>query len=548
MGIILRPYQQECVDIIDQMKEGTGLVQMATGLGKTVVFTHIKRKGRILILSHRDELVHQPEEYYQGICSFGVEQKTEHSKPHDEVVSASVLTLKNRLSDFSPYDFDTIITDEAHHAVAPSYQKIYDYFKPRLHIGFTATPNRGDKLRLDSVYDKILYQKDLKWGMDNGYLCDIDCLRVGCHYDLMGVDITDGDFKTLELEKKMNTDEVNRDIAQIYQNHREGSTLIFVSSTKQAEALAKLIPNSFAITSNTSSIRRRELVEFFIKGTVPCLINCNILTEGINLPNVRTVIIARPTKNINLYTQMVGRGMRRIEGEKDTLKLIDCVSISESVDVCSAPSLLGFDINNISKERRKNIKGSLKDIEKNIILQSNTPLSWMNDRKNVEEYGREQKINMQKLNFSLLYNGDLLINIPESKKGVNGKCRIFIKAVDSLGKTYLIIKRYSKDGYDYANKKTNWKVEEIKSLPMSLQQAISTARGFCEKFYPVEKHIWDSEESKTYAELDASESQLNAIKKQLKIIENGKKIESEIPFETLKRGEATNILNHLYNQ
>ena len=180
----LRDYQQECVNIIDSLEGGSHLVVCATALGKTVTFSHIKRKGRVLILSHRDELVHQPEKYYD--CSFGVEQAKEHSNG-EEVVSASVQSLIRRLNKFSPDDFDMIITDEAHHAAAPSYKKIYDYFNPRIHIGFTATPNRGDNVRLDDVFEDIIYEKDLKWGIKNKYLTDINCLQVDIGFDLSKV-------------------------------------------------------------------------------------------------------------------------------------------------------------------------------------------------------------------------------------------------------------------------------------------------------------------------------------------------------------------------
>ena len=124
--ITLRPYQEECINLINNTESGSHLIVLATALGKTVIFSHIKRRGRVLILSHREELVHQPEKYYD--CSFGVERAEETSKG-EEVISASVQTLIHRLDKFSPTDFDTIITDEAHHAVAPSYRKIYDYFK-----------------------------------------------------------------------------------------------------------------------------------------------------------------------------------------------------------------------------------------------------------------------------------------------------------------------------------------------------------------------------------------------------------------------------------
>lgn len=140
--IVLRDYQQECVDICNSLESGSHLVQMATGLGKTVTFSKIGRKGRVLLLSHREELVTQPVKYYS--CPVGIEKAERHSHG-EEVVSASVQTLANCLQrEFKPGDFDMVITDEAHHALAPSYRKIYDYLRPRLHIGFTATPRRGD--------------------------------------------------------------------------------------------------------------------------------------------------------------------------------------------------------------------------------------------------------------------------------------------------------------------------------------------------------------------------------------------------------------------
>ena len=179
--ITLRDYQQECVNIINNTESGSYLVAVATGLGKTVIFSHIKRRGRMLILSHREELVWQPRKYFD--CTFGVEQADNHSNG-DEVVSASVQSLVRRLDSFSPDDFDIIITDEAHHAVADTYRRIYDYFKPRLHIGFTATPNRADNVKLGEIYSKIIYERNIKWGIDHKYLTDVKCFTVDIGFDL----------------------------------------------------------------------------------------------------------------------------------------------------------------------------------------------------------------------------------------------------------------------------------------------------------------------------------------------------------------------------
>lgn len=139
MKLELRDYQKECLEIIDNLKPGSYLIQMATGCGKTATFTNIKRKGRVLVLAHREELIKQPVKYYD--CPVGIEMSVCHSDG-EEVIIASVQSLIHRLDKFKPDDFDMIIIDEAHHAAAKSYKKIINYFKPRLLLGFTATPNR----------------------------------------------------------------------------------------------------------------------------------------------------------------------------------------------------------------------------------------------------------------------------------------------------------------------------------------------------------------------------------------------------------------------
>ena len=197
----LRPYQAECIETIEAQPPGAFLAQMATGLGKTVTFANIPRHGeRMLILSHREELVEQPRKYFN--CSYGIERAQQHSHG-EEVVSASIQTLARRLSDFDPEDFRLIICDEAHHAAASTYRKIFDYFRPEKLIGFTATPNRGDRVRLDTVFSKIIFQRDLRWGVKNGYLCDIHCRRVDIGFDITAVHTRQGDYAPGELDQAM---------------------------------------------------------------------------------------------------------------------------------------------------------------------------------------------------------------------------------------------------------------------------------------------------------------------------------------------------------
>ena len=185
-----RPYQIECEQAIMDAGPGRHLIALATGLGKTVIFTHLKNVGRVLILSHRDELVRQPEKYYGNAVRFGVEKADEHASD-EEVVSASVQSLSQdaRLKRFSPDAFETIIVDEAHHAAAPTYRKILDYFTGAKRIlGFTATPRRGDSIGLSCVFDDIIFSRDIRWGIMNNYLSRIRCEEVRAAYSLDTVD------------------------------------------------------------------------------------------------------------------------------------------------------------------------------------------------------------------------------------------------------------------------------------------------------------------------------------------------------------------------
>lgn len=274
MNLVLRDYQKEVLEIIDNLKSGSYLIQMATGLGKTATFTNIKRKGRVLVLAHREELVTQPIKYYN--CPVGIEMANNNSNG-EQVVIASVQSLTHRLEKFKQDDFDMIIIDEAHHAAAQSYKKIINYFNPRLLLGFTATPNRGDNIRLDDVFEKIIFQRDLKWAILNKYLTDIDCIRVNIGYDISNVAKRMGDFAIGELEKTMNTKILNKAIAQAYREYAKGQTLIFATSVEHAQEIAKEIDGAVAVTANTKD--RAKMIEKFTNREIPCLVNCMIFTE-----------------------------------------------------------------------------------------------------------------------------------------------------------------------------------------------------------------------------------------------------------------------------
>lgn len=499
----LRPYQQECIDIVTGLPPGSYLCQMATGLGKTVTFANIPRQGRELILSHREELVRQPQKYYS--CSYGVERAQEHSHGED-VVSASVQSMVRRLEHFDPYDFDTIIVDEAHHAAAKTYRTILDYFKPRMLLGFTATPNRGDKVRLDNIFERIVFARDLRFGIKEGYLTDIYCLRVNIGYDLRAVHTRNGDYAPGELDEAM---EGTADaIAEAYSKHAKGPTLIFAVSVHHAEEIAAKIPGAVVVTGKTSN--RAEIIRAFTDGQIPVLVNCMVFTEGTDIPRVETVMVARPTQSDSLYAQMVGRGLRLYPG-KERLTLIDCVGVTGKASLCTAPSLLGLDIDNIPERKRSELEGLIFDLPEKALAASDCPESWIRNVELVDLWAQEQKYQLHDVNWFKLPDGSMVCSLLNKEK-------LVLTPQDALGKTQIGLMG-------------------AKSKEMPMQEALDKCFVWLTTQRDDQRYLWDVNQVSRWGKGPATEKQLQIIQRRCK------------DFDTtgLTKGQASQIMNRLFN-
>ena len=490
----LRDYQRECIATIEAQPPGAYLCQMATGLGKTVTFANIPRRGRVLLLSHREELVEQPRKYYD--CSYGVERAAQHSHG-EEVVSASVQSMARRLNRFSPDEFDVVVVDECHHSSATTYRKILSHFKPRLTLGFTATPNRSDKVRLDDIFSRIIFQRDLRWGIENGYLSDIYCLRVNIGYDLSAVRTRMGDYAPGELEEAM---EGTADaIAEAYQKYAKGATLIFAVSVRQANEIASKIPGAVVVTGETKN--RADIIQRFTDGQIPCIVNVMVFTEGTDIPRVETVVVARPTQSDSLYTQMVGRGLRLYPG-KEKLTLIDCVGVTGRASLCTAPSLLGIDMDAVPPGKRDEVQGDLFELPVRAAAASDCPESWIRNVQIVDLWAKEQKYNLHDVNYFKMPDGSLVCSLKDRNK-------IVIPAPDMLGM--------------------------VRGRP--LQEYLDRAYKMLTDGYPDQRMLWDLNAVKRWGKGPATESQLKIIQKRCKGFDT----------EGLTKGQASQILNRLFN-
>lgn len=489
----LRPYQRECIEALPE--RGAFLIQMATGLGKTVTFANIPRRGRMLILSHRDELVRQPVRYFD--VPVGIEQ-AECRSCFEEVISASVPSMVRRLKRFPPDMFDVVVVDEAHHAAAASYRKIIEHFRPRLLLGFTATPNRGDGVGLEDIFEDIIFERDLEWGIRNGYLSDIRCLRCDIGFDLRDVSSRLGDYSADELEAAVNITSANKAVADAYRRYAKGQTLVFAVSVAHAEAIAREIPGSEVVIGGKD---RTVVLERFRAGDLKCIVNCMVFTEGTDLPNVETVLIARPTKNIALYTQMVGRGCRLYPG-KDHMTLIDCVGAS-ALSLCTASSLIGMDASLLDKEDAEKIaEEDIFDIPEAVGRVMDTPKYWIRNAQIVDLWAKGRKYNLHGVNWFRTASGDLLLGRPKFR----------LPAPDKLGRVF------------------------CQGRKVPYQRALDEVyKALCD-LHEDKRSLWDRNIARRWGEYSATDKQIEMVKRFL----------PDYDTTDMTKGEAGAILTRLF--
>lgn len=497
-----------------------------TVVHNTFCFSHIPRHGRVLILSHRDELVHQPQRYYD--CSFGVEQAKEHSNG-EEVVSASVQSLVRRLDKFDPYDFDMIITDECHHATAPSYQKIYDYFKPRIHIGFTATPDRHDKNDLHKIFDDILYIKNMSWGIKEGFLTDIDCYQVDVKYNLNDVKSAMGDWVIGALGDAMCQPECICAVADAYRDYHKGQTVIFAANVEHAYMLADQINAIYSkdnhieakvLTGSIPSDERAQMLKDFTERKYPCLINVMVLTEGTDMPLIETVIMARPTQNQALYTQAIGRGLRPYPG-KEALTFVDCVGISKKKPV-NVGHLFGLNIEVVPPKKKKRLQGvritEMEDVIKDAL---DGPDSWIDTVRRVKLFTEDMEVDLRDINFTPMGDNTLVLSLSSMK--------IVVSAPDARGESSVYMK---------------WREEanESTSEKMLLQEAIDYVYTYLLENLADERPLWDDRIVSRWGDAPASDKQIDYITKLASM--KGVSL-ADIKDEQLTKKQATVLIDRM---
>ncbi len=321
----LRTYQESGVtDAVALLRAGRQPILVGpTGSGKTraaVEAVH-RMRGRCLWLAHRMELITQAARTLRddgadvGIIMAGV------PRVDAEVQVASVQTLVRR----TPPPVDLIVVDECHHAAASTYGSILAQYPGVPLLGLTATPFRLDGRGLGELFSDIVVMATAADLVADGTL-HAPRVYAGQSPDLRGLRITMGDYQLSLLSERCNTDTANADIVREWQRRAAGlPTVCFAIDIQHSEAIvaafqAAGVPAEH-IDGRTDRETRAAVLARLAAGETHVVSNCQILTEGWDLPALRCAIVARPTASLNLHLQMIGRIMRSCPGKQGAILL-----------------------------------------------------------------------------------------------------------------------------------------------------------------------------------------------------------------------------------
>lgn len=351
----LKDYQQEaferCLVAINNDR-GPAIVQMPTGTGKTVLFAFLIKRWlseghRVLVLAHRKELLEQGKEKIVEIAQLHAEQVdiVRQSMPNKDaqVWIASVLSCsEKRMAMMSP---TIIVIDECHHSIAASYIKVIEYYPKCKVLGFTATPTRmtkREKRELAQLFTGgIIYQMTVKQAILNKYLSRIEYYQVRTNVDLSNVRITSGgDFNERELEAMVNAQARNEACVKKYLELGSGKGMVFCVDVEHimavTEEFEKQNIEAYAVYGDMPDKEReahiRRLKSANIKENV-VVVACMVTTEGLDCPDLRMVILARPTRSPLVYGQQFGR-VTRLHPDKECGIVVDMVDICKKRGMC----------------------------------------------------------------------------------------------------------------------------------------------------------------------------------------------------------------------
>jgi superfamily II DNA or RNA helicase len=337
---ILRPYQINIITEIEQAIEACDrriILVAPTGSGKTVIAAEIAKRAveqhhYVLFLAHRREIITQTRDKLianglsPGIVQAGLEKEL---RPQANVQVCSIQTLWARAmrSKTMPLPPGTVlIIDECHHARARTYQGIIDAYPDAVLYGLTATPCRGDGRGLGNIFSTMIECPQVAELISGGHLVKSRVYAPVPEDIAKGIKTQTGDYVISQLAGRMNTDDLVGDIVTHWHKHGENRpTVVFAVDVAHSVHIRSEFVNAGVraehLDGETPQGDRDAILARLRSGETQVVCNCMVLTEGFDCPDIGCIILARPTKQMGLFRQMIGRGLRPAPGKTDLVIL-----------------------------------------------------------------------------------------------------------------------------------------------------------------------------------------------------------------------------------
>jgi len=349
-------YQEEILQKLRAERELHGryrnLVVAATGTGKTVIaaFDYARLKSaaqtatpgspcRLLFIAHREEILKQSRRCFQTVLrdyNFGDLLVGQHEPAGLDHLFVSIQSFNSRdLSSAVPADhYDFVVVDEFHHAAAPSYQRLLDWVKPRVLLGLTATPERHDELDILRHFDNhTAAEIRLPDAINRKLLCPFQYFGVTDEIDYRGLRWQRGGYAVDDLDRVLTGNDVRarlviEKVREILLEVDQARGLGFCVSIRHAEYMARVFNESgiaaVALSADSANELRNSVQQQLGARTVNFIFVVDLYNEGVDIPEVDTLLLLRPTESLTVFLQQLGRGLRLHDG-KDCLTILDFI-------------------------------------------------------------------------------------------------------------------------------------------------------------------------------------------------------------------------------
>lgn len=332
---MLRDYQNEVIADVDRrIAAGVRrlIIVAPTGSGKTVIASAIIRAladegRRVLVLAHRREIVGQTSrKLHDNGVTAGIIMAGVMPSPLEPVQVAAVQTLHARAMRSDAMVLppaDLVVVDECHHATARTWRAIIEAYPNATLIGLTATPARGDGRGLGGIFDALVECPQVQALIDAGYLVPTRVYAPATP-DLTGVRVQAGDWNEHQLAERMDRPQLVGDIIGHWHRLAEGRrTVVFATGVQHSihirDEFLRSGVRAAHLDGSTPKDERDDILHRLGVGDLDVVTNAMVLIEGWDLPDLGAIVLARPTRKLGLFRQMIGRGLRPADGKTDCI-------------------------------------------------------------------------------------------------------------------------------------------------------------------------------------------------------------------------------------